>query len=232
MLESRDEYEQTQSEQESIVLENTLPGLPSATIIRPAAVYGPGCMSTMASLATLPPLVTTLGPYFIPLSGGPRMNLVHGDDVARAAAFLLLHPAAYGGIFNVADNDPMPFGHFLNVAMESYGLRPLGPGVAYPPSTLLQSILPYVEEDAIFSPLGNLSNILWERIVRTHRLNKNLMPRLDQGAVPLGTRDLIVDNRKLLGLGFQLKYPKFRRGWKNTQAWYLKKRWIPRPNEL
>jgi nucleoside-diphosphate-sugar epimerase len=232
MLESRDEYEQTQSDLESIVLEDSLPGLPSVTVIRPAAVYGPGCLSTMASLATLPPLVTTLGPYFIPLSGGPRMNLVHGDDVARAAAFLLLHPAAYGSIFNVADNDPMTFGHFLNVAMESYGLKPLGPGVAYPPSTLLQSILPYVEEDEIFSPLGNLSNILWERIVRTHRLNKNLMPSLDQGAVPLGTRDLVVDNGKLLGLGFRLKYPKFRRGWEKTLAWYLKKRWIPRPNEL
>ena len=232
MLESRDEYEQAQSELESIVLEDSLPGLPSVTVIRPAAVYGPGCLSTMASLATLPPLVTTLGPYFIPLSGGPRMNLVHGDDVARAATFLLLHPAAYGSIFNVADNDPMTFGHFVNVAMESYGLKPLGPGVAYPPSTLLQSILPYVEEDEIFSPLGNLSNILWERIVRTHRLNKNLMPSLDQGSVPLGTRDLVVDNGKLLGLGFRLKYPKFRRGWEKTLAWYLKKRWIPRPNEL
>jgi nucleoside-diphosphate-sugar epimerase len=160
------------------------------------------------------------------------MNLVHGDDVARAAIFLLLHPKAYGEIFNVADNDPMPFGHFVNVAMESYGLKPLGPGVAYPPSTLLQSILPYVEEDEIFSPLGNLSNILWERIVRTHRLNKTLMPRFDQGVPPLGTRDLVVDNHKLLGLGFQLKYPKFRRGWERTLAWYQKKRWIPRPNEL
>jgi len=232
MLESRDEYEQTQSEQEGILLEETLPGLPSVTVIRPAAVYGPGCMSTMASLATLPPLVTTLGPCYIPLSGGPRMNLVHGEDVARAAAFLLLHPSAYDSIFNVADNDPMPFGHFVNVAMESYGLKPLGPGVAYPPSTLLQSILPYVEEDEIFSPLGKLSNILWERIVRTHRLNKTLMPRINHGAVPLGTRDLVVDNRKLLGLGFQLKYPKFRRGWEKTLAWYLKKRWIPRPEEL
>ena len=232
MLESRDEYEQTQSEQEGILLEETLPGLPSVTVIRPAAVYGPGCMSTMASLATLPPLVTTLGPCYIPLSGGPRMNLVHGEDVARAAAFLLLHPSAYDSIFNVADNDPMPFGHFVNVAMESYGLKPLGPGVAYPPSTLLQSILPYVEEDEIFSPLGKLSNILWERIVRTHRLNKTLMPRINHGAVPLGTRDLVVDNRKLLGLGFELKYPKFRRGWEKTLAWYLKKRWIPRPEEL
>ncbi len=231
-IEARDEYEQSQCELEKILLEGRLPGLPSVTIIRPAAVYGPGCTASMACLATLPPLVKTLGPCYIPLSGGPRMNLVHGEDVARAAVFLLLHTKAYGALFNVADNDPMSFGHFINTAMESYGLKPLGPGVAYPPSTLLQSILPCVQEDEIFNPLGKLSNLLWERIVRTHRLSKTLIPSVDTEALPLGNRDLVVDNRKLLGLGFRLKYPTFRRGWEQTVAWYLKNRWIPRATEL
>ena len=62
----------------------------------------------------------------------------------------------------------MAFGHFLNEAMEAYGLSPLEPGVPYPPSTLLQSILPYDQTGEIFNPLGKLSNILWERLVR-HR---------------------------------------------------------------
>ena len=231
-IEARDEYEQSQSELENILLEGRLPGLPSVTVIRPAAVYGPGCTASMACLATLPPLVKTLGPYYIPLSGGPRMNLVHGEDVARSAVFLLLHPKAYGAVFNVADNDPMSFGQLINVAMESYGLKPLGPGVPYPPSTLLQSILPYVQEDEIFNPLGKLSNLLWERIVRTYRLSKTLIPSVDVETLPLGSRDLVVDNRKLLGLGFRLKYPRFRRGWEQTVAWYLKNRWIPRASEL
>lgn len=231
-LEARDEYEQAQTELESLVLEDPLPGLPSVTVIRPASVYGPGCRAAMACLATLPPLVRTLGPYYIPLSGGPRVSLVHGDDVAHAAVFLLLQPKAYGGVFNVAGKDPMPFGHFLNEAMEAYGLRPLEPGVPYPPSTLLQSILPYDQTGEIFNPLGKLSNLLWERLVRTHRLNKVLLAGKDQPTLPLGTGDLVVDNRKLLGLGFRLKYPKFRRGWDKTLAWYQKSRWIPRPDEL
>jgi nucleoside-diphosphate-sugar epimerase len=231
-LEARDEYEQTQTELESLVLGDPLPGLPSVTVIRPASVYGPGCTASMACLATLPPLVRTLGPYYIPLSGGPRASLVHGDDVARAAVFLLLQPKAYGGIFNVAGKDPMPFGHFLNEAMEAYGLKPLEPGVPYPPGTLLQSILPYDQTGEIFNPLGKLSNILWERLVRTHRLNKVLLAGKDQPTLPLGAGDLVVDNRKLLGLGFRLKYPKFRRGWDKTLAWYQKNRWIPRPDEL
>jgi len=231
-LEARDEYEQTQSELESIVLGDLLPGLPSVTVIRPASVYGPGCMASMACLATLPPLVKTLGPYYIPLSSGPRTSLVHGDDVARAAVFLLLQPKAYESVFNVAGNDPMPFGHFLNEAMEAYGLRPLEPGVPYPPGTLLQSILPYDQANEIFSPLGKLSNILWERLVRTHRLNKVLFPGKGQQSLTLGRGNLVVDNRRLLGLGFRLKYPKFRRGWEKTLAWYQKNRWIPRPDEL
>ena len=231
-LEARDEYEETLIELESLVLEEALPGLPSVTVIRPASVYGPGCMASMACLATLPPLVRTLGPYYIPLSGGPRASLVHGDDVARAAVFLLLQPKAYGGVFNVAGKDPMPFGQFLNEAMEAYGLRPLEPGVPYPPSTLLQSILPYDQTGEIFNPLGKLSNILWERLVRTHRLNKVLLAGKDQPTLPLGRGDLVVDNRKLLGLGFRLKYPKFRRGWDKTLAWYQRNRWIPRQDEL
>lgn len=231
-LEARDRYEQTQIEMESLVLEDALPGLPSVTVIRPASVYGPGCMAAMACLATLPPLVKTLGPYYIPLSGGPRASLVHGDDVARAAVFLLLQPKAYGGVFNVAGKDPMPFGHFLNEAMEAYGLRPLEPGVPYPPGTLLQSILPYDQAGEIFNPLGKLSNILWERLVRTHRLKKVLLAGKDQPPLPLGRGDLVVDTRKLLGLGFRLKYPKFRRGWDKTLAWYQRNRWIPMPDEL
>ncbi len=231
-LEARDEYEQIQSELESIVLDDPLPGLPSVTVLRPGSVYGPGCTASMAALATLPPLVKTLGPYFIPLPGGPRTSLVHADDVARAAVFLLLQPKAYGAVFNVAGNDPMPFGHFVNEAMEAYGLKPLEPGVAYPPSTLLQSILPYGQADEIFNPLGKLSNILWERLVRTHRLNKALLPPKGQQPDPLGMGDLVVDNQKLAGLGFRLKYPKFRRGWDKTLAWYMKNDWIPEPGKL
>ncbi len=231
-LEARDEYEQIQSEMEDIVLEDALPGLPAATVLRPASVYGPGCTGAMASLATLPPLVKTLGPYYIPVSGGPRTSLVHGDDVARAAIFLLLQPGAYGSAFNVAGNDPLPFGRFLNEAMEAYGLKPLGQGVPYPPSTLLRSILPYNRAEEIFNPLGKISNLLWERIVRAHRLEKALLPGKGKLPPPFGTGDLVVDNGKLLGMGFRLKYPRFRRGWDKTLAWYLKHRWIPRPEDL
>ncbi len=232
ILEAQNEYEQNLIEIDRIVSAEALPGLPMVTVLRPALIYGPRCKKLMASVAALSSLVKTLGPNYIQLSGGPQMNMVHGEDVARAGIFLLFMPRAYGEVFNVADNDPKVFGEFVNVAMEAYGLDPLGPGTPYPPSTLLQSILPYVEREEIFNPLGQLSSILWERLVRTHKLQKVLSPRIDQELISFGSRDFIVDNRKLRGLGFKLKHPQFQKGWGKTIAWYQENGWIPRSEEI
>ncbi len=231
-FEAQNEYEQNLIEIDRIISAGAMPGLPLVTVLRPALIYGPRCKRLMASVAALSSLVKTMGPYYIQLSGGPRMNMVHGEDVARAGIFLLFLPNAYGEAFNVGDKDPMVFGEYVNVAMEAYGLDPLGPGTPYPPSTLLQSILPYVEREEIFNPLGQLSSILWDRLVRSYNLRKNISPRIDQELISFGSRDFIVDNRKLRALGFRLKHPKFQKGWEQTIAWYQRNRWIPRAEEI
>ena len=231
-FESRTEYEQNMIEAERIVLTEPSPGLPLVTVIRAASIYGPGPRTQMAWVATLPPLVKTLGPYYLRLSGGPRMNLVHGEDVARAAVFLLPNPKACGEAFNIGDNDALPFSELINRAMEISRLKPLGPGVPYPPSTLLQSILPYVAKEEIFSPLTDLSSLLWDRMARKQKLKKELSPRMSQESLSVGVRDIVLDNRKILGLGFTLKYPRFTKGWKKTMEWHISNRWIPRPEEL
>ena len=231
-FESRNEFGENQIEAERIVFTDAAPGLPVVTVIRSASIYGPGLRTQMSWVATLPSLVKTLGPYYLRLSGGPRMNLVHGEDVARAAIFLLPHPKACGEVFNIGDNDVLPFSEFINRAMEIYGLKPLGPGVPYPPSTLLQSILPYVAKEDIFSPLTDLSSLLWDRMARKHKLKKELSPRINQESLSFGAKDRILDNRKLLDLGFRLKYPRFTKGWEKTMEWHKTNRWIPSPEEL
>jgi len=228
-LDPVNEYEQNQIEAEKIVLGHATPGLPLVTVLRPGPVYGPGCRGGMASVATLPPLVKSLGPHYLPFSGGPKINLAHVEDVARAAVFLLLHPRAFNEVFHVGDKDPMPFGNCVNAAMESYGLEPLGPGVPYPPGTLLQSILPYMENDEIFSPLSRVGTLLWERMIRKQRLHLALTPQIDPEALSPGARDLLLDCTKLLDLGFRIKHPTFRKGWEKTMTWYMNKLWIPRP---
>ncbi len=232
-LEARHPYAQARIEMERTVLDRTRPGLPAVTVLRAARVYGPRCRAATASLATLPALVRSLGPHYIPHGpDGPRVHLVHGDDVARAALFLLLHPKAYGEVFNVADNAPLGWGNLLDTAMEAYGLTPLEPGTPYPPGTLLQSILPEGEGESIFDPLGEMSALLWERMIRKHGLNKALQPTKGRRASPLGGRDMVVDTRKLKSLGFRLRYPRFPRGWEKTLAWYQRARWVPPPEDL
>jgi len=226
------QFEQNEIEGERIVLWRADPGLPLVTVIRPGPIYGPGCRGGMASVATLPPLVKALGPHYLPFSGGPRINPVHAEDVARAAVFLLLHPRALGEVFNLGDKRPLPFGDMVNIAMEAYGLVPLAPGVPYPPGTLLQSILPYMENDEIFSPLSRVGTLLWERMGRKHKLESPLVPKVDPKALSPGARDLILDSGKLLRLGFRLRHPSFEPGWKKTIDWYIDRAWIPPPEAV
>jgi len=231
-LDPASEFEQHNIEGERMVLWSASPGLPLVTVLRPGTIYGPGCRDGMASIATLPPLVRSLGPHYLPFSGGPKLSLVHTEDVARAAVFLLLHPRALGEAFNLADAQPMPFGSLVNIAMECYGLQPLAPGTPYPPGTLLQSILPYMENEEIFSPLNRVGTLLWERMGRKNKLRTPLVPRIDPAVLSPASRDLLLDSGKLLGLGFRLKHPSFENGWKKTVAWYVDRSWVPRPGAV
>jgi nucleoside-diphosphate-sugar epimerase len=227
-LEARNDYAKSKMDAEMILFSKPRVMMPYVTVIRPALIYGPRGKVLMASIATLPPLVKSLGPYYVKMVGGPKTNMVHGEDVARAAVFLLNNPRAYGEVFNVADNDPRHFTDFINSAMEAYGLKPLGSGIPYPPVTLLNSIMPYIARDEIFNPLNRISSMLWNRIVKKYRLQKELSPRIDKESLEFGIQDIIFDASKIKALGFQLKYPRFQKGWKNTVEWYQENHWIPR----
>ncbi|MEW6443140.1 MAG: NAD(P)-dependent oxidoreductase [bacterium] len=231
-LEAEDDYQQALMDAEKALLAEAAPGLPLVTVLRVAVSYGPRNGALISSLATLPVLARALGPCCPLLSGGPRMNLIHGEDAARAALFLLFQAGSYGEVFNVADKDPMSLSEFINVAMETYGLKRLEPGTPYPPLTLLQSILPYMDSDDIFDPLNKLGCSLWDRMVRKLGLQRALTPRIDQEMLLFGRRDLMLASRKLTSLGFRHKYPKFHQGWERTVAWYQENRWIPGPNEI
>jgi len=231
-LEARNDYAKSKMDAEMILFSKPRVMMPYVTVIRPALIYGPRGKVLMASIATLPPLVKSLGPYYVKMVGGPKTNMVHGEDVARAAVFLLNNPRAYGEVFNVADNDPRHFTDFINSAMEAYGLKPLGSGVPYPPVTLLHSTMPYIARDEIFNPLNRISSMLWNRIVKKYRLQKELSPRIDKESLEFGIQDIIFDARKIKALGFQLKYPRFQKGWKSTVEWYQENHWIPRSGRM
>ena len=70
---------------------------PSATIVRPGAMFGPGdaLFATLAELARLLPVLPLIG-------GGTRLQPVFVEDVAEAIAGILTDPATVGRTYELA----------------------------------------------------------------------------------------------------------------------------------
>jgi hypothetical protein len=54
-----------------------------------------------------------------------------------------------------------------------------------------------------------------------------LQPRFDPGFTAFGRGDYDFDNSKLKALGYQLRFPDFKKGWNDTVRWYVEQGWIP-----
>jgi UDP-glucose 4-epimerase len=125
-------FEQTKIDAEAVLRQQARRGGPGWVILRPAPIYGPGARSRLAMLALAPPFVNLLtgGTAAAGLIGGPRVNWVHAEDVARAALQLMLDPKAYGEVFNVCEDVPSTIGDRVTAAMDAYGLTDdLVPGI-------------------------------------------------------------------------------------------------------
>lgn len=123
-----DEYQRTKLEAEQWLQENARQsGLP-CTIIRPAAIYGPGDRRLLKLFRM------ALKPVFILLGRGNCMyHLVHVDDLTNATLIAATHPAALGQAFIVAANEPCPISEIAGIVAEHFGKRlrvirlPIGP---------------------------------------------------------------------------------------------------------
>lgn len=89
-------YAETKWESERIVL-----GLLPATVLRLAAVYGPGMKGNYTRL-----LDALRRHRYVPIGDGRnRRTLVHQADVAEAAVLVASRPEAVGQIYNVSDGE-------------------------------------------------------------------------------------------------------------------------------
>jgi nucleoside-diphosphate-sugar epimerase len=93
-------YARTKAEAEDIALSAIdADGSPLTTILRLAAVYGPGMKGNYPRL-----LQAMRRGYFLPVGrGGNRRTLVHVADVATAVLTILNHQESRGQIYNVTD---------------------------------------------------------------------------------------------------------------------------------
>ncbi len=223
-FESRSNYSVTKEEAERFLRSRPLDALPW-TILRPSLTYGPRARNLGATALLLPPLLRLFFRYVPTVSGGPRNNWVHTEDVARAALFVADHPRAAREIFNVADDTPLSQGEILSAAIQAYGLD-LGPSVPFP-TGLLPSMTRFLNASLLFRILTNLINPLWKRIEQRHNLVGNLHLNIDRSVMTYLGGDRVIAADKLKALGWTPRWPDLRRGMAQTIQSYQDLRWLP-----
>lgn len=199
---------------------------PSVTILRPALIYGPRGKVLVAPAATFPPLARAFSGWIPGVRGGPRNNLVHALDVARAATQLLTHPQPDGTVFNVASDDVLSGGQLMDVIMKVGGVELLELRIPFP-SPLVAAALPLLGYPAPFELMNRITGALWDRVVERENLEPELAPRVDMEAMAYMTGNVIFDSRRLKRTGFKFRYPTFLEGWTETVRWYRANRWLP-----
>ncbi len=199
---------------------------PRVAMLRPALIYGPRGKVLVSPLATLPRLFARLDGLVPGLEGGPRTNLVHALDCARAAIHLLDHPQPDGAVFNVASPDVLDGGELMATVLRLGGLRQLPVRVPYP-GDLVRGLLPFLRYPGAFAFINRGAGWLWDRVVRDERLAPELAPRVDLEATAYLGGDTVFDSSKLVATGFEFRYPTFEAGWRQTVQWYRDHGWLP-----
>lgn len=203
-------------------------GLP-VSVIRPTTVYGPRCVYVMGLFLALPVMLRELGVKKVLLpKEGFTGNLVHAEDIAGAAVFVMEKEETVGEAYNVSDDSKMPAGELMEVILGSIGIEsrrvlPLHGGLVSL-SSRIGAHLPA----SFFTSLNRLLQKRWDRIVFDHGLLPVIRPRFDPGFTSFGRGDYDFDNSRLKALGYRLRYPDFRVGWNRTVRWYMENEWIPR----
>jgi UDP-glucose 4-epimerase len=196
------------------------------TILRAAPIYGRRGRHFAAGMLAVGPLLSLMSPVVPKPRGGPLGTMVHAEDVARAALFVLERDACAFEIYNVADGDVLALGDRIGITIDAYGLRSFEAGVL--PHALWEAAgkvfgLSGAYRGADLAALGG-----WKYVVARHGLKPALRPRLDREAMTLLYQDLIVDADKLRALDWKPRFADFKKGWTEVLRWYQAEEWVPR----
>ncbi len=197
-------------------------------IIRPGLIFGPRGRVLAAGYAASMCLAKRLFGVFPNLKGGPRTNMIHALDLARASLHLFEHPAPHGEAFNVAMEEAIPFLDVFTITAQILGMKVLPITIEAPPPWVMKQSVKLLN----VLPVLDVANVVVQgvyRIVTKMILHGDspILPRLDKEAMVYAVSDVILDNTKLKSTGFRFKYPEFKRAWEDTIRWYRENRWIP-----
>lgn len=222
-------YEQSKIDSEALIRQLARKGGPGWVFLRPSLIYGPRGRMLGGLMPTLPPILKLMsgGTAMVGLSGGPKSNWVHAEDVARAAVFVMDNRDAYGEAYNVCDDTPLPFGEIIMAAIQAYGF-PITTRIPIPPKWVARVALPVIDTDLFIKAVNMPASVLWKIVQRRHGLSGELTPKLDRAAVSYAVRDVVFSNAKLKRLGWTVKYPDIRTAYPDVLRWYQDNRWAPR----
>ena len=223
-LDARSSYDETKEEAERF-LRSRRSGALEWVILRPSLIYGPRARAFGATILTIPPILRMFVRYLPSFTGGPRINWVHAEDVARAALLVATSPEAANTIYNVADDVPLSYGEIMSAAIQAYGLE-IGPTIQFP-QRILTSVSRVFDADIVFRVANNLVSPVWQRIRQHHGLTDDLRPGLDRSLLDYMTGDRVLSNARLKELGWRPKWPDLRNGVAEAVKWYQQAKWLP-----
>jgi len=227
-LEPVGNYEKSKFMAERALMRSKLAGADTRLVtLRPGLIIGPFGTALMSSIATFPPLLKHYLGFGLKLYGGPRTNIVHALDAARAAVHLLKNGEDQE-TYNVANDEALPYCDFFNIAAREYGLTLLpAPPLFIPPRDLLKYIMPVASRPEGFWAINIATEKLWERLKKRYDLQGNLRPRIDRDIANHMLTDMVFDTSKLTAAGFECTFHDYRSAVRDVLDWYRMNRWIP-----
>ncbi|MGV9199606.1 MAG: NAD-dependent epimerase/dehydratase family protein [Promethearchaeia archaeon] len=210
-------------------------GLP-ITVFRPTLIYGPENQYGLAIFFQIASICRNLFSGFlkylllsllaIPCKGGTYSHFVHVEDIARACTLILQKDESIGESYNIADQEPINSLDFFNLMMRceklsfNWTIIPLS-------KFLIQRF------DKIFTKqISNLVGVILSFLFKLYGLcmgyNYEKIPvNLSREWFSYFQSNYIWDIQKLQNLGFEYKYPEFKKGVIKNVLWYKKHNWLP-----
>lgn len=226
-LKATSPYEQTKIESEEVLRSYHGKGGPAYVVLRPSLIYGPRGKLLGAQLVTITPLVRLFtGEPVLRFVGGPRLNWVHAEDVARAAIFCMENEGCWGEVYNAADDTPLPFGDVINATTRAYGME-MGRIVPVPPKWVARIFYRFIDTDLFFQVINGAGGPLWAMVRARYGLEDAIQINLDRSTATYFVKDVIFDNKKLRSTGFEFKWPDIRTAFGEVLRWYQDHGWAP-----
>ena len=230
-LVAKSPYERTKIESEEAIAELYHDMGLEWIVLRPSLIYGPGARFLAAGAAAIPPVLRwVLGEKVPGFKGGPRTNLVHAEDVARAAIFLMRNAAPLRA-YNVADTTPLDAGAILTAAIRAWGIEPAFM-IPIPEPESMRPLRSILDSDAFFDAINAPIGPGWKRLAEEHGLEPGLHLSVDRGSAPYLFQDTVFSVDRLRVRGFTWKHPDFSKSIASVLRWYEDHRWIPRIQDV